>query len=138
MPVAQRAASAANDGGTLNFGGGASPKPSPRPEPEYASDALERVPAPASPDPSATVPTAGGRDEMWWRSSSISHSEAVERAEAAIERCEAADDRRRDASGLTDLGACDAAKARLEVAEEKLDRFEEQARRAEVPAGWLR
>jgi len=84
------------------------------------------------------VPRAGGHDETWWRSSSISHTEAVERAEAAIERCEAADDRRRDSSGLTPLGACDSAKKGLEAAEEKLDRFEEQARRAEVPAGWLR
>lgn len=75
---------------------------------------------------------------MWWRSSSISHGEAVERAEAGIERCEAADDRERDSSGLTPLSVCDAAKAQLEAAEEALDRFEEQARRAEVPASWLR
>jgi hypothetical protein len=35
------------------------------------SDALERV-VPAAPNRDAMVPTAGGHDEAWWRSSSIS------------------------------------------------------------------
>jgi hypothetical protein len=98
----------------------------------------ERAVVPAAPNRDAMAPTADNHDETWWRSSSISHSERVKQAEASVERCEADDDRRRDASGLTPLGACDGAKATLEKAEEALDRFEEQARRAEVPPGWLR
>ena len=58
--------------------------------------------------------------------------------EAGVESCERADKRRRDNSGLTPMNACDGARARLENAEEALDDFEEQARRANVPAGWLR
>jgi hypothetical protein len=138
VPLAQREASAARDGGTLNFGGGASQKPAPQPDDSGVLEPVTTEPAPAAPDRDAPAPSAGGHDETWWHSRSISHNERVEQAEAGIERCEAADDRRREASGLTPLGACDGAKAKLESAEQALDRFEEKARRDEVPASWLR
>jgi hypothetical protein len=138
VPLAQREASAARAGGTLSIATGASPKPQPRASEPASQPELAAPSVPAAAAPGSAVPTAGGYDETWWRSTAQSHADRVERMQASVEACERNDARRRETSGLTPLDVCDAARAQLEHAEDALDQFEEQARRAEVPASWLR
>ena len=69
-----------------------------------------------------------GRRALAWRQDAESHANAVARAEASVEACEARDAPRRMDSGLTPLDACAAKQRSVEAAEEALDRFEDLAR----------
>lgn len=130
IPAAHRAAArtAGDEGSLSGFETRAPARPSTRP-----ADPAP-MPPPAAVDPAEAL--AG--DEQWWRDRAASHAREIEKAEVRIERCEERDRRRRDASGLTPLDACESERRGLESAEAELGRFEDRARSKDIPPGWLR
>jgi hypothetical protein len=93
----------------------------------------------------------GGHDEAWWRETSEELVAALEQAEARVEECEESEAPRAydGVAGYTIRGRdgrrrwvaikrCDEQRAERTAARGELDRFEERARRAGVPPGWLR
>jgi hypothetical protein len=93
----------------------------------------------------------GGRDEAFWRERHEALVSEIEHLEALVEECEeseapAAYDGvggytvrgREGRSYYVEIKRCDEERAALIAARGELDRFEERARRAGVPPGWLR
>jgi hypothetical protein len=93
----------------------------------------------------------GEHGESWWREQALAREDAVAACEDALARCaeteapEGADvvdgygiGRHRGRPVLVPLKRCDEERAGLEQARSDLERFEEVARRAGVPPGWLR
>jgi hypothetical protein len=92
------------------------------------------------------------RDADWWRAAMASRERAVESSAEAVVRCEereappaydgvagyvvpsARDGRPR----YVEVKRCDAERDALEAARAELARFEDEARRSDVPPGWLR
>lgn len=92
-----------------------------------------------------------GHDETWWREEHEARVAELEYAEARVEECEETEaPRAYDGVGgyavrgrdgrvrWVSIKRCDEQRASLTAAHGKLERFEERARRAEVPPGWLR
>jgi hypothetical protein len=96
------------------------------------------VPGEGALHPSAST-AIGGRSEDDWRTEAQRLTRKVESLEAQLER---ADDQRRSAISPRDSSYYERKVARLEqeleAAQSALDRFEERARKLEVPPGWLR
>jgi len=93
----------------------------------------------------------GGHDEAWWRDR---HEALVAEVEQLAERVAACEEReapraydgidgyvvrsRRGGHRWVAIKRCDDERADLAAARRALERFEERARRAGVPPGWLR
>jgi len=137
-------------GGSLNIGNGHGEGAAPA----QAPAAAEPVPAAA-----AEMPQPGGHDEVWWRTKSQEMHRKAEDARSAYdaEHAEDEDDAgkiyatgghrgKRGRRGVAaaalsgnDYGpSVEELKGEAERAERDLVDFEEQARRAGVPPGWLR
>jgi len=95
--------------------------------------------------------TIGGRDEAWWRENAERRSQAVTDLEQEVGACEKTEaptgadvvdgygvGHVRGRPALVPLKRCDEQRARLEQARGDLERFEDLARRLDVPPGWLR
>jgi hypothetical protein len=93
----------------------------------------------------------GGHDEVWWRERHEELASELEHAGALVEECEETEAPRayhgvggyavRGRDGRVrwvEIKRCDEERAALSAARGALDRFEERARRAGVPPGWLR
>jgi hypothetical protein len=101
----------------------------------------------ASADPAAV----DGHEEAWWRAAITSRESQVASSEQAVTECE-----EREAPAAYDgvdgfvkqrpdgrlqvvqIRRCDRERDALEAARSDLERFEDGARRAGVPPGWLR
>jgi hypothetical protein len=119
--------------------------------------------APAATTPAASAPSAPPMNEDWWRSQAIQKQRAVEDARADLEAAQKAEedwtgkslsptrtaqrrpmrkDRRRRSDDVyidaTDEPTVEELQTELQRAERDLTDFEERARRAGVPPGWLR
>jgi len=101
--------------------------------------------------PSAPADEIGGHDEAWWREQHEVLVAELEHAEARVEECEETEaPRAYDGVGgyavrgrdgrirWVEIKRCDEQRAALTAARGDLERFEERARRADVPPGWLR
>ena len=95
--------------------------------------------------------TIAGHDEAWWRESAVRRAQAVTDLEQEVETCEKTEaptgadvadgygvGHVRGRPALVPLKRCDEERARLEQARGDLERFEDLARRLDVPPGWLR
>ena len=131
-------------GGTLNVHPAAPAPRSETPEQEAPRATMPREPA---------TPAIGGRSEAEWRDGALERQRAVESAEAALAACEAREApapvrdyagyyrpaaRPRDGWRWVEIKNCDDARLDLGDAQRELDDFEEQARRSDVPPGWMR
>lgn len=94
---------------------------------------------------------AGGHDEAWWRERHAELTAELEHLEALVGECEESEAppaydgvagytiRGRDGRvRFVRIKRCEAERAARTAARGDLERFEEQARRAGVPPGWLR
>jgi hypothetical protein len=106
--------------------------------------------APAAPAEEAGE-TIGGHAEAWWRDEHEARVGALEHADALVEECEESEAPRayhgvggyaiRGRDGRVrwvEVKRCDEERAAARAARGDLERFEERARRAGVPPGWLR
>lgn len=94
--------------------------------------------------------TIGGHDEAWWREGSAGRAGAVAACEEALASCEETEAPpaydgiegyvvlRRRGPEFVRIKRCDDERAALDDARDALERFEEQARKLDVPPGWLR
>jgi len=93
----------------------------------------------------------GGHAEAWWREQHEALVAELEHAEARAEECEETEaPRAYDGVGgyavrgrdgrirWVEIKRCDEQRAAATAARGDLERFEERARRADVPPGWLR
>lgn len=100
---------------------------------------------------SASSEEIGGHDEGWWREEHEARVAEQEYADARVEECEETEAPRaydgvggyavRSRDGRVrwvSIKRCDEQRAAREAARGDLERFEERARRAGVPPGWLR
>jgi hypothetical protein len=92
------------------------------------------------------------RDESWWRAAATAHASEIEASEEALAACEEREappaydgvdgyvTRSRGDGRLrwVEVKRCDEERADLDAARTALERFEDEARRLEVPPGWLR
>jgi hypothetical protein len=101
--------------------------------------------------PAAPAEEIAGHDEGWWRDEHEARVAELAYAEARVAQCEETEAPRAydGVGGYTIRGRdgrlrwvsikrCDEQRAALEAARGDLERFEERARRAGVPPGWLR
>lgn len=91
-------------------------------------------------------------DEAWWRAAATANAGDVEAREEALATCEereappaydGVDGYVTQSNGdgrlrWVELKRCDQERADLDAARSALERFEDDARRSEVPPGWLR
>ncbi len=95
--------------------------------------------------------TIGGHDPAWWSAQARAHESAVEDQVQALEECEEREAPpsyqstpgqivrgRRGEMRYRELLSCDDKREALDAARERLDEFEDLARRLGVPPGWLR
>jgi hypothetical protein len=94
--------------------------------------------------------TIGGRDRLWWSTQALAHEHEIERLEAALSSCEEREAppayrnvpgqiyRGRDGIRYREVMHCDDLREELAAARDRLDEFEDLARRLGVPPGWLR
>lgn len=117
------------------------------PPPAPPSDLLAPPPPARSAPHGAPAPAApGGHPEPWWREEHAAHAERVERARERVAQLEDegadAEPPRMSSSRYTVSRrrhvAWKRATRELERSERQLEAFEERARRAGVPPGWLR
>jgi hypothetical protein len=106
------------------------------------------APLRASGDPA----TIGGRDADWWRAAMAAHEAELASSETAVAECE-----EREAPPAYDgvagyvtpsgggrrlryveIKRCEDERDAREAAQREIERFEDEARRAGVPPGWLR
>jgi hypothetical protein len=94
----------------------------------------------------------GGHDADWWRAAMTARATELASSETAVAECEEREappaydgvagyvarshgDRR---YRFVEIKRCEDERAALEAAQHELERFEDDARRAGVPPGWLR
>jgi hypothetical protein len=94
--------------------------------------------------------TIGGRDRVWWSTQALAHEREIERREGALSDCEEREAppayrnvpgqvyRGRDGIRTREVVRCDDLREELAGARDRLDEFEDLARRLGVPPGWLR
>jgi hypothetical protein len=92
-----------------------------------------------------------GHEEAWWRAAITSRESRVASSEEAVSDCEEREappaydgvdgfvkQRPNGRLQVVEIRRCDDERRALEAARTDLDRFEDGARRAGVPPGWLR
>ena len=129
--------------GTLNVHPSAPAAPS---EPTEAQPRATTLREPAT-------PAIGGRSEADWRDGALQRQRALASAQTALAACEEREApepvrdyagyyrpaaRPRDGYRWVGIKSCDDARTDLSDAQRDLDDFEEQARKAAVPPGWMR
>jgi len=104
----------------------------------------------ATPLPEPATSQIAERGEAAWRDAALARQRALESAEATLASCEAreAPAPYRDIAGYVARGrrgpywveikSCDEARIDVQDARRELTDFEEQARRQNVPPGWMR
>ncbi len=150
VPPEHRASAKPAGSGTVStYASPSAPAPPSTTPASNGSNGAPRLGATGAAAPAPTAEIRGGHDEAWWRHELESHTRRIEDFERQVAACpeipslpapsaSGGYDRRAYDRAAEQADRCTQARGGLGIARTQLERFQENARRLDVPPGWVR